>query len=669
LRGWEWRYLWQQCRSDALFTLCQLSNEVSALSVSHDGKWVALGEYGDRGISIWDLRARQEISRFPAGEGSELIAFSPVAPLLAFYAPEQPKRAGSPTPGGHVRLWDAVARRIVGDLPAGSSGRALAFSADGTRLLTASGNTDFTVWSVPQGTKLTSMTVPDPSGAKGRPLFGGRVAVTQDLRLAAQAIGAGQIRVVDLVSGRELWTALAADEDVTALAFSPDGRRLASGAGFVESAVRLRDVAAGREVARLEGHRTYVRSLLFWPDGETLASASGDQTIHLWDVGSLGATPPPPAPPGPVSARVEYPARPRPTRPRVPELHPYATLRGHRLEVWSLALCPDHTTLVSGCKDGAVYVWDTATLRREQARLTLPVPVRAWNFVQDGQAILTLEGHGRVARWQGVDFQQSNALMELGTNAAMARFSPDGRFLATASPEGTTQVWDLQQGRLLREVASEEGRELAVTFLERSNHLVTQQGRSGSFREWDVTTGREIRRWRLPPSALPWKGAISPDGQWFFSLDGDGTGQFRRLVTGQDASFAFNLRQVSGLAFSPDGRWLAAVSILGIGQLWDTATARVMPPLQGFLQGTHSVGFSPDGQRLAIGSNGNEAIKLWDVEGVQELLTLPGQGSMFHTTAFSPDGSVLASSNGEGILHVWRAPSFEDIARWEAEGR
>ena len=63
LRGWEWRYLWQQCQSDALFTLCQLSNEVSALSVSHDGKWVAVGEDGDHGASLWDLRARQEIAR------------------------------------------------------------------------------------------------------------------------------------------------------------------------------------------------------------------------------------------------------------------------------------------------------------------------------------------------------------------------------------------------------------------------------------------------------------------------------------------------------------------------------------------------------------------------------------------------------------------------------
>ena len=171
----------------------------------------------------------------------------------------------------------------------------------------------------------------------------------------------------------------------------------------------------------------------------------------------------------------------------------------------------------------------------------------------------------------------------------------------------------------------------------------------------------------MPVPVRAW--SFLPDGQWFFSLDGDGTGQLRHLASDQDARFAFHLGQVSGIGFSPDGRWLAAVSILGVGQLWDTATARMRAPLQGFLQGTHSVAFSPDAQRLAIGSNGNEAIKLWDVEGVQELLTLPGQGSMFHATAFSPDGSVLASCNSEGLLHLWRAPSFEDIARWEAEGR
>jgi WD40 repeat protein/serine/threonine protein kinase len=651
LRGWEWRYLWQGCQSDALFTLCQLPNEVSALSVSHDGKWVAVGEYGDRGISIWDLRAREVFARFPAGEGSERFAFSPVAPLLAFYAMDRTKH-------GRVRLWDVVARRMVSELAVSGSCRAVAFSADGARLLTACGDGEFTVWSVAQGAKLTTVTVSELKG--GRAQFRGCLAVSRDLGLAVQTIGGGQIRVIDLASGHERWTAQAADEDVTALTFSPDGKIVASGAGYVESSVRLWDVAEGRELARLEGHRTYVRSLVFWPDGGMIASASGDQTIHLWDVRDLT----------PIAALAESRSEDKvQRRPRVTELKPCATLRGHRLEVWSLALSPDNSTLVSGCKDGSVCVWDTSSVRRKQAYVTLPVTVRAWSFLPVGPAILALDEQGCVARWQGIDFQQSETLLKLETKASTARFSADGRFMATASPKGTVQIWDLQQGGLLREIASEKGWESPVAFLGRSNHLVTQHGRNGGYREWEVTTGQEIRNWRFSAPASPWMSAFSPDEQWFVALDREGMGHLRHLTSGQEMRLTSLIKQASGAGFSPDGRSLAVVSVLGDCQLWDTATGRSAANLQGFLQGTHSVAFSPDARRLAIGSNGNEAIKIWDVESLQELLTLKGQGSMFNSTGFSPDGNLLASSNSRGILHIWCAPSFEEIARLEAQRR
>jgi WD40 repeat protein len=355
--------------------------------------------------------------------------------------------------------------------------------------------------------------------------------------------------------------------------------------------------------------------------------------------------------------------------PRVTELKPCATLRGHRLEVWSLALSPDNSTLVSGCKDGSVCVWDTSSVRRKQAYVMLPVTVRAWSFLPAGPAILALDEQGGVARWQGIDFQQSETLLKLETKASTARFSADGRLMATASPKGTVQIWDLEQGGLLREIASEKGWESPVTFLGRSNHLVTQHGRNGGFREWDATIGQEIRSWRLSAPASPWMSVSSQNEEWFVALDGEGTGHLRHLITGRETRLTSLIKQVNGADFSPDGRSLAVVSVLGICQLWDTVAARTTATLQGFLQGTHSVAFSPDGQRLAIGSNGNEAIKLWDVESRQELLTLKGQGSMFNSTSFSPDGNLLASKSRRGILHIWCAPSFEEIARLEAQRR
>ena len=122
-----------------------------------------------------------------------------------------------------------------------------------------------------------------------------------------------------------------------------------------------------------------------------------------------------------------------------------------------------------------------------------------------------------------------------------------------------------------------------------------------------------------------------------------------------------------GVTFSPDGKLFAAASGQGFAKLWEATTLQEVATLRGVLLGVHSVAFSPDGRRLAIDSSGIEAIQLWDVESSQELLTLEGVGSVFCRTAFSPDGNVLGSRNDAGLLHLWRAPSWEEIAAAEAK--
>ncbi len=95
LRGWEWRYLWQQTRSDALFTLCEKSGEINSLSASSDGNWLAVGLVHRGGLSVWDLRNRQEVIRLAESDVAVRCVFSPTAPILALTgvsvpAPERP---------------------------------------------------------------------------------------------------------------------------------------------------------------------------------------------------------------------------------------------------------------------------------------------------------------------------------------------------------------------------------------------------------------------------------------------------------------------------------------------------------------------------------------------------------------------------------------------------
>ena len=383
LRGWEWRYLWQQTRSDALFTLCQESSVISSLEISPDGHWLAVGVQHRGGLSVWDLRTRQEVVRLVKDEMQIRVAFSPTEPLLAF-ASSRVSAAGERRTT--LRLWDLATQQMVIELPLdGDFCMGLAFAKDGRTLMTSTHEGHITVWRVPEGTKVASYTS-EQFGFGPRSSF----ATTLDLSLAVDVLPGGRIRVLDLHDGRELWTAVASKQLITAMAFSPDGKILASAAGFAESDIRLWDVATGKQIGQLEGHSSWVSSLVFSPDGKKLTSSSADQTIRIWDVASQKCL---------------------------------DVLRGHRQEVWRLALLPDGKTLVSGAKDGTVCFWDTSVTHPHQARITLPAEkVVNWQFTSDSRSILTLDEQGQLAQWTGANFQRKAPLLEMGTNVVSSCF-------------------------------------------------------------------------------------------------------------------------------------------------------------------------------------------------------------------------------------------------------
>ena len=377
LRGWEWRYLWQQTRSDALFTLCQESGEINSLSVSSDGNWLAEGLFHRGGVAVWDLRNRQEVIRLAEADAQILCLFSPTAPILAFASSSLP--VSGEKERDTLRLWNAVTRQLTAEIPLDSMCHGLAFSRDGQTLVTSTGQGHITLWQMPEGTKLASYACQQAGVYPGSSF-----AATPDLSLAAYVTGSGggqNIRVIDLRDGKELWSANAANQFVTALAFSPNGKTLATAAGFGESDIRLWDVATGKEFGRLEGHNSWVSSIMFWPDGSKLASASADQTIRTWDVASRKCL---------------------------------DVMRGHREEVWRLALLPDNRTLVSGGKDGEVCLWDTSVLHPRLERITLPEQIRRkWRFSPDNQSILAADGQGHVVRWTGTDFQEKETMLDI----------------------------------------------------------------------------------------------------------------------------------------------------------------------------------------------------------------------------------------------------------------
>ncbi len=632
LRGWEWRYLWQYCRSDALFSFGK-EGIIASLALSHDGRWVAVGGYDSGEVAVWDLDARKERVRFAGNGRNVMVAFSPRNHHLAFTAQTGLKSNVT----YRVRLLDGNELKVTGELKLDGECRGLAFSPDGETLITITESPPEIVrWRIADQRKLATLPIRDPWLSPEGTTF----ALTHDFRLAAYCGRENEISVVDLATGKELWTCRATESRILALGFSPDGKTLASAAGHVDPDIRLWNVQTGGELGRLEKHRGWVGSFVFWPDGITFASAGSDQLIRFW---------------------------------RMPEPRPFAILRGHRLEVWRLALVPGGQRLISASKDGSVCVWE-ASATPDRKTYTALQGIFAWGFGGNGSSVVTLDREGGVARWKGAGFRDAEPLFQVQSGFLEACVSQDGNWVATVFSNGWVRIWDVTRRELAGEFmagrVSESGEvgmngTRRLQFLAHTNSLVLSYQADDLLHQWDWKTGRELRAWPATPRAFAM--AISLDDQWCLTVGWAGAGSLVNLRDGRERRIDFGLKQLPDAAFSPDGKYFAVPSQTGIATIRDITSMREIARLSGFMQGVHSVTFSPDGRRLLIGSDGQEALKLWDTHSWQELITLEGQGSIFRSPALSPDGDTVGALNSKGLLHLWRAPSWPEIQRQERE--
>ncbi|MBN2313391.1 MAG: protein kinase [Sedimentisphaerales bacterium] len=634
LRGWEWRYLWQECQGDALDGFrYKIEDIVNSLSISHDGRYLAAGGYFNNGVVIWDLHTRKKLTTLFPNDKRVRAIFSPASDLLAITSIPDP--AGVAGPGGGfpwvLRFWDPTTREVTFEQPLEGLCIGLKFSDDGRTLITAThkwrNQHKITCWNVSQGKELMSF----PYNSSYCIVQGTPFAVARDLSLAVHPLYWSQIRVIDLDKRKPLWSEVGAEEGVAAFELTSDGKILASGAGFTESAIRLWDVVTGKEIGRLEGHRAWISDLLFCRDDKVLISASGDQTIRMWDVSD------------PNEGKL------------------IRTLRGHVDEVYRIALHPDNKTLISGDKSGLILAWNLDASKRDNTLVIANIADYA--FTPDGQGILVLDYEGVMAHYRTSDFRRDRELFHVGENAICFRtcISPETGMLAVNSVDGVIRIRDLADGTLLHSL-DDRVETKPITFFKKGKQLLTINRKEDSYDIWDVAKEEKMQSWfgasKIEENFAP---VLSPDERRCLTVQQGNTHILIEMETQHEIRKTFDMQETSGVAFSPDARLIAASSNLGFIKVWDARTFDEIATYRGFLMAVHGVTFSPDGKRLAAGGDGMETIKIWDVESHQELLNLPGRGSIHHHVAFSPDNNTLGSLNNSGLLHLWRAHSWEEI--------
>jgi RNA polymerase sigma factor (sigma-70 family) len=249
------------------------------LAVTADGKTFATGGH-DETVTLWDAATVKVVGTVKVAGAVRGVALSPDGKRLVA-ASDESLSDGSikPVPGNGAAVYETATGKVVFRLEGHEGGvRAVAWSPDGKYIGTGGADKTARLWDAANGKELRTM--------EGAAMTIETVLFSPDSRVMVWGAQGGTTRLLR-VGSEDGPVALPANGAVTALAFSPDGRTLATatrGVGQVNSAIRLWDVATAKERARFPGHQQSAASLAFSPDGRVLASGGTEGTVLLWDV-------------------------------------------------------------------------------------------------------------------------------------------------------------------------------------------------------------------------------------------------------------------------------------------------------------------------------------------------------------------------------------------------
>jgi WD40 repeat protein len=509
--------------------------------------------------------------------------------------------------------------------------RALAWSPDGTRLASGSGQLganvgELKVWDSVSGQELAA--AGDRIGYAVTTVAwspdGEHLASGGEHMSGFQNTIPGDIPIWNAKTGRKVIELRGHLGSVNSVAWSPDGRRLASAGGNFgpPGQAKVWDVATGRALVDLPGHGNQVNSVAWTPDGQRLASASTDGTIKIWDA-TTGQE--------------------------------IRTLRG-RLAVRTAHWSPNGRRLASTAADG-VNVWDTDTGRAVWTLPAAPLVSAIWR--SDSDHVSVNYGDAIVKTWNVSTNKEVETINTHVPTVGSVVWSPDGRRLALASGDQTIHVRDIVPVPEALVLRGEPTPVASVAWSPDGARLVAT---GSGVQIWEVSTWRKVYALPGPPGGGVFSASWSPDGRRLVSVGTkriDAIFQIWDTTTGQELhTWNAHVLPDMAVAWNPDGRQVASGGADRAVRLWDAGSWKLVHKMEGHTGSIHKVVWSRDGQKLASAGDDN-TVRIWNTASGQETMVLRDSSGGIRSAAWSPDGRSVASG-GVGFK-IWEADTGKEL--------
>ncbi|MBU1238683.1 protein kinase [Myxococcota bacterium] len=473
------------------------------------------------------------------------------------------------------------------------------------------------------------------------------------------------------------------EAQATSLAVSDDGKLAA--VGCRDNLARIIDLATGTVTRKIAGHMGVVNSVDLTSDSRFLVTGSADRAVKIWDTRS-GRN--------------------------------ITTMLEHQDEVSSVQFSADDSRIISASLDHSAIVWEVSSgmniMKIEPGKSIAYQPNEmkndSWNL------------HARIAWYKSLGLHYSNGrvynkkwkiLPELYSNGHRnfiysATFSPDGRYIGTASwdrraktwdsktgtlvsnlvghsdhlydiafsPDGlrvatsswdkTIKIWDPRSGELMKTLKGHRGRVLGIHFSPDGN-ILASVGEDSLLIIWEVASGSPLLTVKAHNDIIN-DVSFSHDGKFIYTAGRDQKLRSWEIIpTRRIRVFRGHSQTVNGVAFSPNGALIASGSWDKTVKIWDLKAHKLIHNLSmgkkspfAHEKRVWGVDFSPDGTKLATASM-DKTVKVWDVATGKLLMTLVGHSAGIYSVKWSPNGKYIASSSQDKTVKIWSAATGEQL--------